>query len=161
MHIRRATNTDYDAVWHIFSDVIHTGDTYVFHPNSPKGDLQKHWFADYMQTYVVEDQGEVLGTYIIKRNQIDLGDHIANCSYMILPAAQGRGLGKLLCQHSIDTAKDLGFTAIQFNIVVSTNTNAIKLWERFGFEIIGTTPNGFRHATLGLVDTHIMYKALT
>lgn len=160
MKIRKATPNDYDAVWNIFKNVIQTGDTYVFDPNTPKLALQKHWFADYMQTFVVEENSEILGTYILKPNQIDLGNHVANCSYMVNPEAQGKGVGKLMCEHSIQQAKDSGFLAIQFNIVVSTNTVAVKLWEKFGFEIIGTTPNGFRHQKLGLVDTYIMYKAL-
>lgn len=161
MNIRKATEADYNKVWDIFSKVIATGDTYVFSPNTAKQDLQKHWFANYMQTYVAEDNLQnILGTYIIKPNQIDLGNHIANCSYMVSPDAQGKGVGKMLCKHSIETAKQLNFKAIQFNIVVSTNTAAVKLWEKFGFKIIGTTPNGFKHATLGFVDTYIMYKNL-
>jgi ribosomal protein S18 acetylase RimI-like enzyme len=79
---------------------------------------------------------------------------------MVNPSHQGLGVGKLLCEHSIHFAKDKGFLAIQFNIVVSTNESAVKLWQKFGFEIIGTTPKAFRHKTLGLVDTYIMYKDL-
>lgn len=160
MTVRKATLRDYDSVWSIFSSVIKTGDTYVFDPETPVEDLQKLWFADHMATFVIEEEGVVLGTYIIKPNQPDLGSHIANASYMIHPDAQGKGIGKLLCQHSIDFAKSAGYHAIQFNIVVSSNDAAVALWEKFGFEIIGTTPDGFRHQTLGLVDTHIMYKKL-
>ncbi|WP_456461330.1 N-acetyltransferase family protein [Reichenbachiella sp.] len=160
MNIRKANLRDYDAVWNIFSAVIRTGDTYVFDPETPVEDLQKHWFANYMDTFVVEDEGKVLGTYIVKPNQPDLGSHIANASYMIHPDAQGKGIGKLLCQHSLDFAKSAGYHALQFNIVVSTNQAAVELWKKFGFEIIGTTPDGFRHQDLGLVDTHIMYKKL-
>ena len=98
--------------------------------------------------------------YIIKPNQIDLGNHIANCSYMVDPKFQGLGIGKLLCGHSINYAKGKGFLGIQFNIVVSTNEVAVRLWQKFGFEIIGKTPGGFRHKTLGFVDTYIMYKDL-
>ncbi|MFD1294992.1 GNAT family N-acetyltransferase [Lutibacter holmesii] len=161
MNIRKAKQFDYDSVWEIFSKVITTGDTYVFNPNTPKSDLQKHWFANYMKTYVIEENDKLLGTYIIKPNQIDLGNHIANCSYMVNPNSQGKGIGKTLCEHSIKTAKENNFKAIQFNIVVSSNKNAVQLWKKYGFEIIGTTPKGFRHAKLGLVDTFIMYKDLT
>lgn len=160
MSIRKATLADYDAVWEIFSNVIQTADTYVFDPNTPKIDLEKHWFAKYMQTFVYEEDGQILGTYIIKANQLDLGNHIANGSYMIHPEAQGKGIGKKLCEHSLEMAIASGFKAMQFNIVVSTNIGAVKLWQRFGFEIIGTTPNGFRHAKHGFVDTYIMYRAL-
>ncbi len=160
MNIRKVRLADYDEVWEIFNKVIETGDTYVFSPNTPKEDLKKHWFADYMQTFVAIEGDTILGTYILKPNQIGLGNHIANCSYMVHPMAQGKGIGKLMCAHSIQVAKDSGFKAIQFNIVVSTNKGAVKLWEKFGFDIIGTTPNGFKHQILGLVDTYIMYKKL-
>jgi L-amino acid N-acyltransferase YncA len=160
MKIREATPKDYEAIWEIFKLVIKTGDTYVFHPETKKEDLSKHWFAPYMKTYIAEEHHEILGTYIIKPNQIDLGAHIANCSYMVHPKAQGKGIGKQLCEHSLENAKLLGYKAIQFNIVVSTNQAAIKLWQKYGFEIIGTIPKGFKHLTLGFVDAYIMFKEL-
>jgi GNAT superfamily N-acetyltransferase len=161
MEIRRANLlTDFDKIWDIFSSVISTGDTYVFDPNTPKNSLNQHWFADYMHTFVAVEQNHILGTYIIKPNQIDLGNHIANCSYMVNPNYHGRGVGNLLCEHSVQFARENGFLAIQFNIVVSTNQRAVRLWQKFGFDIIGTTPKAFRHKTLGLVDTYIMYKEL-
>ena len=160
MYIRSGTLDDYEAVWQIFKAIIKTGDTYVFNPTTPKADLKKHWFADYMTTFVVEDNKKLLGTYILKPNQIDLGNHIANGSYMVSPAEQGKGIGKTLCEHSIHFAKQSGYLGIQFNIVVSSNVAAVKLWQKFGFEIIGTTPKGFRHSRLGLIDTYIMFKVL-
>jgi ribosomal protein S18 acetylase RimI-like enzyme len=161
MEIRKADRVhDYDKIWDIFSNVIKTGDTHVFDPTTPKDALLKHWFADYMDAFVAVDDDTVCGTYIIKPNQIDLGSHIANCSYMVHPDYQRRGIGKLLCEHSIEFAKQKGYSGIQFNIVVSTNTIAVNLWKKFGFEIIGTTPKGFRHKELGLVDTYIMFKDL-
>jgi len=160
LNIRKAIDTDTDQVWEIFSKVIETGDTYIFNPDTPKKDLKKHWFADYMETYVIEKNGQILGTYIIKPNQIDLGNHIANCSYMVSPNAQGKGIGKKLCEHSLRIAKENNFEGMQFNIVVSTNIGAVELWRKYGFEIIGTTPKGFKHSELGLVDTYIMYKDL-
>lgn len=149
-----------DGVWDIFQQVIAKGDTYVFHPDTSKRELQQHWFAPTMQTFVAEDQGKVFGTYVLKPNHIGLGDHIANCSYMVAPASQGRGIGKLLCEHSLAVAKTGGYLAMQFNIVVSTNEAAMALWKKYGFEVIGTTPDGFRHSKYGYVDTHIMYKSL-
>jgi L-amino acid N-acyltransferase YncA len=162
MTIRKADKSkDYDKIWNIFSNVIKTGDTYVYDPNTPKEALDKYWFADYMDTFVaVNDSDTVFGTYIIKPNQVGLGNHIANCSYMVNPNYQGKGVGKLLCEHSISYAKLKRYTGIQFNIVVSTNTSAVNLWKKFGFEIIGTTPKGFRHKDLGFVDTYIMFKNL-
>jgi len=151
---------DENEVWGIFRSVIETGDTYVFDPETPRSDLRKLWFADYMKTYVAEDEGAILGTYILKPNQSGLGSHIANGSFMVHPKAQGKGIGKAMCEHSLIVAKKLGYRAMQFNLVVSTNVGAIKLWEKFGFEIIGTIPDAFDHKTKGFVEAHIMYRAL-
>jgi L-amino acid N-acyltransferase YncA len=160
IQIRKATTADQDQVWDIFLAVIQSGDTYVFDPDTPRPDLTKHWFAEYMTTFVAEEDVEIVGTYIIKPNQIDLGNHIANCSYMVHPDHQGEGTGTKMCKHSIQVARQSGYKGIQFNMVVSTNTGAIKLWKKLGFRIIGTTPGGFRHKELGMVDTHIMFKEL-
>jgi len=162
MTIRKADKQkDYNSIWDIFSNVIKSGDTYVFDPNTPKEALDKYWFSDQMDTFVaVDDNGVIVGSYFIKPNQADLGSHIANCGYMVNPAFQGRGIGKMLCEHSLAFAKQKGYLGMQFNIVVSTNTSAVNLWRKFGFEIIGTTPKGFRHKELGFVDTYIMYRDL-
>ncbi len=161
LNIRPATiEHDYDSVWNIFSEVIRSGDTYVFDPKTPKSDLKKLWFGENIRTFVAEEDAQVSGTYIIRPNYLGLGSHIANCGYMVHPAAQGKGIGKQLCEHSIFFAKECGYHAIQFNVVVSTNDGAVALWKKFGFSIIGTTPNGFNHSTLGFVDTYIMYKKL-
>jgi L-amino acid N-acyltransferase YncA len=160
MNIRKATTNDSDAIWQIFSSVIKTGDTYVFSPDTPRADLEKHWLAPYMTTFVAETEGLILGSYIIKPNQIDLGNHIANCSYMVHPEAQGKGIGKRMCEHSVIYARGNGYRGIQFNMVVSTNEVATALWKKCGFRIIGTTPGGFHHATLGYVDTYIIFREL-
>lgn len=158
--IRKATLDDYDSIWDIFRAVIQDENTYVFRHDTPKEDLQKHWFASYMHTFVFEENDIISGTYIVKPNQIDLGSHIANASYMIHPNAQGKGIGMQLAEHSLQISKALGFIGMQFNIVVSTNIPAIKLWQKLGFTIIGTTPKGFNHKEHGLIDTYIMYKEL-
>jgi ribosomal protein S18 acetylase RimI-like enzyme len=79
---------------------------------------------------------------------------------MVHPQHHGKGIGNILCEHSIQFAKEKGYLGIQFNIVISTNTAAVKLWQKAGFNIIGITPKGFRHQQLGLVDTYMMFKDL-
>ncbi len=160
MKIRKATNNDVDSVWEIFHAVIKKGDTYVFDPETPKQDLNKHWFAQNMFTYVLENNNIIYGTYILKPNQIDLGSHVANGSYMVHPNARRQGFGDAMCNHSIKEARKLGFKAIQFNMIVSTNKPAIELWKKLGFEIVGTIPDGFNHLTKGYIDVYIMYKKL-
>ena len=54
----------------------------------------------------------------------------------------------------------MGFHAMQFNMVVSTNESAVALWKKFGFSIVGTLPRAFRHRKLGLVDAYVMHRFL-
>ena len=161
MRIRLADfNSDEKGVWEVFSNVIKTGDTYVFSPDTERSKLKDLWFSKAKKTYVAEEGGKIIGTYILKPNQIDLGSHIANAGYMVHPDAQGKGIGKALCEHSLKVAKEAGFYGMQFNLVVSTNTGAVKLWKKFGFRIVGTIPEAFKHSSKGFVDAHIMYKKL-
>ena len=76
------------------------------------------------------------------------------------PTAQGQGLGRILVDHSLAQAEREGFLAMQFNYVVSTNAPAVKLYEKLGFDIVGTIPRAFRHRQLGLVDAYVMYRRL-
>jgi len=162
MIIRKADiDKDYDEVWVIFSNVISGGDVFSFEPNTSKADLKKLWFADNMDTFVaVDNLGKVIGSYYVKPNQPGLGSHIANAGYMVHPDEKGKGIGQLMCQHSIDFAREKGYLAMQFNMVVSSNDSAVKLWKSFGFSTIGTIPQAFRHQRLGLVDAYIMHKKL-
>ena len=80
---------------------------------------------------------------------------------MVSAKARGKGIGRLMCSHSLQEAVQLGFKAMQYNLVAATNVFAIELWKDMGFEIIGTLPKAFNHNTKGLVDAHIMYQLLT
>jgi GNAT superfamily N-acetyltransferase len=158
--IRLATMADRDAVMALFLDVISTGDTYAFAPTMSRTEAETVWFPSYGHTFVAERDGEILGTYLLKANQSGLGDHVANAGYMVARAASSQGIGTALCRHSLIEARRLGFRAMQFNFVVSTNTRAVELWQRLGFDIVGRVPGAFRHATLGDVDTYVMHRWL-
>ena len=158
--IRPAATADHDAIWDIFRTVISGGDAYVFEPDTSREEALAYWFRAGTHTYVAEVDGVVLGSYIIKANQPGLGSHIANGSYMVSAAARGQGLGRKLGEHSLVEAKRLGFRAMQYNIVVSTNAPAVHLWQQLGFDIVGTLPGAFRHASLGYVDAYVMFRSL-
>jgi L-amino acid N-acyltransferase YncA len=158
--IRNATDEDFEAIWDIFHRVVATGDTYAYSPNTSKEEAYRFWMPPEKRTYVATINSKVVGTYFIKANQPGLGSHIANAAYMVQPEQHGQGIGSAMAIHSIAEAKRLGYEAMQFNLVVSTNKPAVKLWEKMGFKIIGTTPQGFKHSSKGLVDTYILYKSL-
>ena len=158
--VRKAHLEDGEAIWDIFRTVIKTGDTYAFPPDMEKDAALGYWLGEHYLTHVAGAAEAIEGTYVLKANQLGLGSHVANGSYMVHPRSQGKGFGKLMGLHSIEQAKRLGFMAIQFNLVVSTNTWALKLWKSLGFRIVGTVPKAFQHKSLGYVDAHILYLAL-
>ena len=160
MHIRLAKERDYEEMYLIFKEVIKKGDTYVFSPNTTKEGAYPYWFGNGIESFVVEDNGKIVGMYKIIANQIDLGSHVANASFMVSSKEQGKGIGKAMGEHCLKTAKEKGFKAMQFNFVVSTNYGAVKLWEKLGFEIVGTLPKAFKHMELGYVDAYVMYRFL-
>jgi ribosomal protein S18 acetylase RimI-like enzyme len=93
-------------------------------------------------------------------NRRGLGAHVANASFMVDPRAQGRRIGEALGRHCLQEAKRAGYLSMQFNFVVSTNTPAVGLWRKLGFEVVGTLPKAFRHRERGLVDVYVMYRFL-
>ena len=158
--IRKATESDKIAVWGIIKPVIEKGDTYMFAPDSPKDKMLNYWFAEENHVYVAMIDDLIVGTYLLKNNQPDLGSHVANGSYMVHPDHNGKGLGRLMGEHSLNEARTLGYHAIQFNCVIMSNTSAIVLWKKLGFKIIGEIPDAYQHATLGLTNAYIMYQKL-
>lgn len=160
MTIRLATPTDHEAVWHIISNVISTGDTYVFAPDSSQEKMLTYWFATDKKTYVAEENNEILGTFYLKENQMDLGAHMVNAGYMVSENARGKGIGKAMAEFSLREAKRLGFRGMQFNLVVKTNERAVKLWLKMGFSIIGEIPEAYKHSSLGFVNAYIMYQKI-
>ncbi|MGW2850343.1 N-acetyltransferase family protein, partial [Streptomyces sp. NPDC001274] len=108
----------------------------------------------------VDEEGTVLGTAKMNNNQSGNGAHIASASYMVDPAHAGRGVGRALCEHTLEWARTEGFRAMQFNAVVETNVNAVSLYRSLGFEILGTVPEGFEHPREGFVGLHVMHRRL-
>ncbi len=118
------------------------------------------WFDPPVVCYVAEENGEVVGTYFVRQNQPGRGDHVANGGYMVAPEARGHGLASALCEHSLEIARRLGFTAMQYNFVIATNAAAVRVWEKCGFAVVGRLPGAFRHREMGPVDVLVMYRGL-
>ena len=160
MNIRLATREDFDQIWPIFHEIAATGETYAYPRDINKDQALKLWLDIPRQTYVFEEAGKILGTYYIKTNQAGPGQHVCNCGYMVSSSARGRGLATEMCEHSQEIAKKLGYRAMQFNFVASTNEGAVRLWKKLGFEIVGSLPKAFNHPSKGFVDALLMYKWL-
>jgi len=160
MHIRQASASDSDAIWVILEPMIRASDTYPLPSDMSREEALSYWSTPGHQVFVAEEEGQIRGTYFLKANQYGGGSHVANCGYVTARHATGRGVAGTMCEHSLEHARSRGFTAMQFNFVVSTNERAVRLWQHLGFKIVGCLPGAFRHPTNGFVDAFVMYRTL-
>ena len=160
MDIRSATPPDHDALWSILEPTIRAAETYTLPPQMSREEALAYWLDPTHEVFVAGDDRDLVGTYFLRPNQLGGGSHVANCGYVTAPWAMGRGIARAMCAHSLDRARQRGFKAMQFNFVVSSNERAVRLWQSFGFEIVGRLPRAFRHPSLGFVDAYVMYRSL-
>lgn len=158
MKIRRATDSDRDAIWKIFREVITAGETYPLEQDISREDAFVYWFQRDGHVFVAENKGEIVGSYTLHQNQAAGGAHVANAGFIVSKNARGEGIGRAMGEHCLAEARRLGFRAMQFNFVISTNESAVKLWQSLGMKIVGTLPGAFRHPTRGYVDVYVMYQ---
>jgi ribosomal protein S18 acetylase RimI-like enzyme len=158
--VRAARPSDSDAIWTILEPVIRAGETYTLPRDMDCVAALAYWFSSGHEVFVADDGGGVVGTYFLCANQKGGGVHVANCGYVTAVDASGRGVARSMCRHSLEYAKQRGFRAMQFNFVVSTNERAVRLWESFGFEIVGRLPAAFLHPAAGYVDAYVMFRTL-
>lgn len=150
----------FPRLWPIVEPVIREGETYPLPRDLSDADAEAYWFAPGNRVFAARAGGEIVGTYYLRANQRGGGKHVANAGFMTAPAARGRGVARAMGLHALKMAESLGFTAMQFNFVISTNTRAVALWRGLGLIIIGTIPEGFRLPDGRLVDVFVMYRRL-
>ena len=158
--IREIGADEFVRVWPFFQSTVVAGDTYTYPLDMSLEQARTIWTTPPARCFVAERDGQVLGCYRLAPNQMGPGNHVANGSYMVAPQARGQGIASTLCEHSLEQARQAGFTAMQFNAVVASNATAVRLWQRHGFRIVGQVPGAFRHAQLGPTDLYVMHRAL-
>jgi ribosomal protein S18 acetylase RimI-like enzyme len=158
--IRASTAGDRDVVWQMLEPVIRAGEALALPREMAREQGLAYWFADGNRVFVAEDEGQVAGSYYLRANQKGGGSHVANCGYLTAGWALGRGVAGAMCAHSLEFAGSVGFRAMQFNFVVSTNEAAVHLWIKHGFEVLARLPAAFEHPALGFVDALVMWRVL-
>jgi ribosomal protein S18 acetylase RimI-like enzyme len=150
------------AVWAILEPVFRAADTYAVAADIDADAARTLWTTDPKVVFVAVDEADerLLGTYYLRPNFDGPAAHVCNCGYVVAGHARGRGIAAAMCEHSQTEATRRGYRAMQFNLVVSTNQDAVHLWKRLGFDIIGTIPDAFQHPRFGFVDAHVMHKTL-
>lgn len=161
MHIRDATAGDWPVIHPFFSAIVQAGHSYAF-PEAMSLEAARPWWMEEPpgRTVVAVDGDRVLGSAKMGPNRPGRGAHVATGSFMVAPAAQGRGVGRLLGEHVVTWAREAGYRAIQFNAVVETNDAAVHLWQSLGFRILATVPGAFDHPEHGYVGLHVMFLDL-
>ncbi len=158
--IRAATPADDGAVWAILEPTFRAGETYPIPREVSRTEALAYWRNAGHDVFVAETGGKVVGTYYLRANNRGGGAHVANCGYIVAADSYGGGVARAMCAHSLQAAKARGFTAMQFNFVISSNDRAVKLWQSMGFKIVGTLPGAFAHPTWGMVDAYVMHRTL-
>ncbi len=158
--LRLARDENFEGIWPILRSVIRAGETYAIDPQISRDGAFDLWMQSPRATYVAEVGGEILGTYYIKTNHAGGGAHVCTCDYLVAEAARGQGLAAWMCEHSQAEALKLGYRAMQYNLVLSTNTHAVHLSHKLGFDTVGRLPTAFDHPKMGLIDALVMYKWL-
>ena len=158
--LRPATRQDDDTLWDMLRPVFRAGDSYAIDPGISRAAALQYWTGADHGAWIAEGGGQALGSYYLKTNQGGGGAHVCNCGFVTTPAARGRGVARAMLDHALHAARSAGFLAMQFNFVVASNTRAIDIWARAGFETVGRLPEAFRHPELGLVDALVMHRRL-
>lgn len=158
--IRPATAADDDAIWRVLEPTFRAGETYPIPRDITRADALAYWRSADHAVFVAETGGAITGTYYLRANNRGGGTHVANCGYIVAPAAMRGGIARAMCAHSLDEARRRGFSAMQFNFVISSNERAVRLWQSCGFEIVGRLPGAFAHPARGFVDALVLYRRL-
>lgn len=160
VELRAYAPEDAEGLWQMLEPVFRAGDTYAIDADISREAAIAYWTGPERRVFVVSDGTRLLGTYYIVRNQKGGGSHVCNCGYVTAGEARGKGIARRMLAHSLGIAPQLGFRAMQFNFVVSTNRRAVETWQRAGFDIVGRLPGAFHHPAEGDVDALVMYKTL-
>jgi GNAT superfamily N-acetyltransferase len=158
--IREASEADWPPIWEMFQGVAAAGNVFAYDESTTEDVARKLWFDPPVVCFVAEENGLIVGSYFLRPNQPGRGSHVANGGYMVSPESRGRGIASAMCEHSIPTARSLGFTAMQFNFVVESNASALRVWQKHGFAVAGRLPLAFWHKELGFVDALVMFRSL-
>ena len=143
MNVRKYTEKDLPEIIRIWNEVVEDG---IAFPQEELLDMESGsaFVSGQSYTGVAEENGRILGLYILHPNNVGRCGHICNASYAVSKESRGLHIGEQLVLDCLKMGKELGFRVLQFNAVVESNIHARHLYERLGFSQLGTIPGGFR-----------------
>lgn len=142
MIIREYRKSDIPALTGIWNEVVSEGEAF------PQTELlteetAERFFASQSFTAAAEENGEIVGLYILHPNNVGRCGHIANSSYVVRSDVRGLHIGRQLVTDSLKRCAQLGFRVLQFNAVAADNKPALALYKSLGFVQLGVIPGGF------------------
>ncbi len=158
--IRRYQLKDLPRMTEIWNHVVEEGNAFP-QLDSLTAETSQAFFDAQSYVGVADENGRILGLYILHPNNIGRCGHIANASYAVDAGFRGKGVGRSLVQDCMIQARKLGFRILQFNAVVATNLGAIHLYEKLGFHRLGTIEQGFLKPDGAYEDIIVFYIPLT
>ncbi len=157
--VRAYETADLPAITAIWNEIVYEGTS--FPQDVPLDAVSAaEFFAMQSRTAVAEEDGKILGLYILHPNNVGRCGHTANASYGVAKSARGKGVGEQLVRDSLAAGKALGFRILQFNAVVKTNERALCLYKKLGFTPLGVIPGGFYMKDGHFEDIIPFYKEL-
>ena len=142
MKIRAYEEKDLPAMTAIWNEVVAARNAF---PQTEPLTIEdaRRFFAEQTHTAVAEIDCKVVGLYMLHPNNSGRCGHIANASYAVKSDCRGHHVGEALVRDCLVSARNSGFRLLQFNAVVASNTAAIRLYEKLGFQHLGKVPGGF------------------
>ncbi len=151
---------DERPLYEIFKDVIDSGSLFPYNDNSV-AEFRRRFTDSESHVYVCYSaKGELVGGFAVRANYPGNSNHIANALYMIKGTHRGQGIGTFIIKASLQIAKGLGFHAMQYNMVLSRNITAVKLYQKLGFNLICTLPHAIRNPDGSYQDGYILHQKL-
>lgn len=143
MTIRKYNSDDLPEMISIWNEIVEEG---IAFPQEEllNDETGAEFFTSQSYCGVAEDNGNILGLYILHPNNVGRCAHICNASFAVSSDCRGKHIGEKLVKDCMKQGKELGFRILQFNAVVEVNIHAIHLYERLGFTRLGTIPDGVR-----------------
>ncbi len=144
INVRKYEKKDIKEMTEIWNEVVEDGIAFPQEEKLNETQAEKFFSSQTFCGVAENENGEVLGLYILHPNNVGRCGHIANASYAVSKNCRGLHIGEKLVKHCLLTAKENNFKILQFNAVVESNIHARHLYERLGFKLLGIVPEGFR-----------------
>ena len=139
-NVRKATQSDLSSILEIVNHAI-ANTTAIYDYEARSLEQQTLIFetkkANGFPIFVLEVENQILGfgTYDTFRTKIGYRFTVEHSVY-VKDGFAGKGIGALLLQKLIDTAKEEKYH-IMVGVIDASNENSIKFHERFGFQSMG------------------------